>query len=111
MRSTKHRKLVIVSNSYAARARLGVSRMTGCAIKACLAAAFVAPLAGCLTTDSGDKSVTLGAIKIVCLSRKDTQETKEQVSENNAALTALGAPKRDCKPAIGQKIGAQSPTS
>jgi hypothetical protein len=41
--------------------------------------------------------VTVETIKIVCLSRKDTQLTKEQVVENNAALESLGAPQPNCK--------------
>lgn len=53
-------------------------------------------LAGCQTTGSS-KSVTLEAIKFVCLSRQDTPRTIGQVAENNAALLALGARKPKCK--------------
>jgi hypothetical protein len=41
--------------------------------------------------------VTVSAIKFVCLSRNDTEATKQQVGENNAALLALGARKPRCK--------------
>lgn len=57
----------------------------------------IAPLiAGCQTT-SGTRDVAVESIKIVCLSRKDTALTKQQVIENNQALRALGAPKPRCK--------------
>jgi hypothetical protein len=41
--------------------------------------------------------VAVESIKIVCLSRKDTEGTKRQVGENNAALESLGAPRPRCK--------------
>lgn len=67
-------------------------------IKKLLIPLLALPLGGCLTnTGAGTKSVTLETIKIVCLSRKDTQGTIIQVAENNGALVALGAPKPTCK--------------
>ena len=68
-------------------------------IKAALIFVIALPLGGCFATfgGSGQKDVTLETIKIVCLSRKDTQDTKVQVAQNNGALKALGAPKPDCK--------------
>ena len=53
-------------------------------------------LTACQTTSTGT-DVTLQSIKFVCLSRKDTDGTKRQVAENNAALLALGAKQRKCK--------------
>ena len=41
--------------------------------------------------------MTVSAIRFVCLSRKDTEGTRQQVGENNAALLALGARKPACK--------------
>jgi hypothetical protein len=56
------------------------------------------PLQGCLTAGSGTSNrVTIESIRIVCLSRKDTDGTKRQVVENNAALESLGAKTPDCK--------------
>lgn len=52
-------------------------------------------LPACQTTSSGTKVVT-DSVKIVCLSRKDTEGTKRQVAENNAALKSMGA-RRKCK--------------
>ena len=54
-------------------------------------------MAACQTIGSGTSQVALESLKIVCLSRKDTKETQLAVGENNAALTALGAPKPECK--------------
>lgn len=66
-----------------------------------LATAFVLAasavlLTACLTDGSGT-NVTTRTIKIVCMSRKDTKPTQQQVGENNAVLEELGAPKPRCK--------------
>ena len=63
-------------------------------ICALLATAILLP--ACQTTSTGT-DVTLQSIQFVCLSRKDTDGTKRQVAENNAALLALGAKQRKCK--------------
>jgi hypothetical protein len=61
-----------------------------------LAISFV--ISGCASFGgAGTKDVTLSSVKIVCLSHKDTQGTITQVTENNGALRALGAPKPQCK--------------
>lgn len=56
-------------------------------------------ISGCASLPgAGTKDVTLASVKIVCLSHKDTEGTKQQVTENNGALKALGAPRPKCKP-------------
>jgi hypothetical protein len=53
-------------------------------------------ISACQTTGTGT-DVTTRVIKFVCLSKKDTRLTKEQVAKNNAALLALGGKKPRCK--------------
>lgn len=54
------------------------------------------PLMGCQTTSSGTE-VAAKSLRMICLSRKDTEGTKRQVVVDNAAKLALGVKKRKCK--------------
>ena len=54
-------------------------------------------LGGCQSRIIGIKPVVSQSLKVICLSRKDTEGTKRQVVEDNAAKRALGVPARKCK--------------